>query len=70
MTRREYALQGTDVHRLDGTASHPPYVPSFPIFATLAEAERVAEFHDRQHPDAEPARILTRTLGPWEQVQR
>lgn len=70
MSRREYALQGTHVHGLSGTASHPPYVPSFPIFATLEEAERVAEFHDRQHPDAEPAHILTRVLGPWEQVQR
>lgn len=70
--RREYALQGTHVHRLDGTASHPPYdvVASFPIFATREEAEEAAEFHDRQHPDAEPAHILSRVLGPWEPVQR
>ena len=32
--RREYALQGVHVGRVDGTASHPPYdvVASFPIF--------------------------------------
>ena len=70
MTRREYARQGTHVHGLSGTASHPPYVASFPIFATREEAEHAAGFLDRQHPDAEPVRILSRVLGPWEQVQR
>lgn len=70
MTRREYALQGAHVGRVEGTASHPPYVASFPIFATLEEAEHAAGFVDRQHPDAEPARIVSRVLGPWEVVER
>ena len=70
--RREYALQGVHVGRVDGTASHPPYdvVASFPIFSTLEEAEQAAEFVDRQRPDAEPARILSRGLGAWEVVER